>query len=441
MRNDVSIEGFKFNKTSGRFKSFLATYPNEHGKIVRKRISFERVIKDIHEAREEKARLLSRLDAHTRVSFERLKYIEKLQRYKDLVDEFHKQRLNEASKSTADNNKSYLLNWGLKFFIDVKSEYNFKNWPLLFDEFKAWLSYQKSDRDNTKAKTSELAVNSQNNAIRALNAFIAFMEAKTGERILRCTVKDSPLIKGPECVLSDAELEQLLSHLEKAEEHAVAEFLLVLRHTGLRVMEGLGLNFMSCNFKSLLPSKDFINKRLRGAGIQMYGRIDLLYQLDGDTTNQRLKFGPLKHRPAIDVRYARYIPIMDKKLGEILRRRTRIAFAKAQALKAMTTEEEHQFILFPEVSYKRLLQVLTETYSRASFKKFHPKRPHDFRHTFVTSIIGRLGGEVSIPFARDIWGHTDQTTIDRYVHLYESMRSRTEKLSLLEDDDLQLAPL
>lgn len=442
-----------FNESSGRFKSFLASFKDEQGQNVRKRITFERDIKTIQEARDEKARICANLEATTRVTVERLNYIEKLQEWKTLVDEFYSWKKTKANKSTADNNKSYLLNWVLKFFLEQKSEYNYKNWPLFYSEYMVWLAHEKSDRENTKNGDNTLSINSQNNAVRALNALLSYFEDKTKEKLVRCETKESPEVMGPECIIDDKEeLPLLMKKLDEIKP-GFGDVAWTLRHTGMRIMELRGLNLNSCVFTSLRDDKEFVNKILKDAGFNLYGYIDLESQLAKDFHHGPYSFAKLKHRPKIHPKYSRYIPLVEKGLAEILSKRMKAANKRLLEDREKGQEKpKDQYLLFPEVTYARFRQAMEDLYKKpilnnekakaGPLSNYHPKRPHMFRHSFVTAIMMKFGGEPNISLAREMWGHSDLKTIQRYQQMINEMAKKQEKQKQLESiDDLEIKAL
>jgi hypothetical protein len=53
-----------------------------------------------------------------------------------------------------------------------------------------------------------------------------------------------------------------------------------------------------------------------------------------------------------------------------------------------------------------------------------------------------MGGDVSVNFAREVWGHTEVKTLQRYVHLAEALVQETQSRSSAEDvEELEIKAL
>lgn len=428
--NDISKNGFIFNKTTGRYKSFKTSVKGPDGKSRPKRITFQRHITTLEEAIAEREKIEANLEVVHRISQKRLEYIKKLKAYEGLLEEFRVWRGREKKPKTVANNLSYLKNWSLRYFVDVKGELKYQHWANHYDSFISWLMEQKSERANHKSKDGRLSENTINNIIRSLNAFLKFLEGKTAQKLLRCSTLDVPPIKGMDYLLTEEELSELKKTSDESFEGS-SDLVELLRYTGMRVMEGLGLTLEDITLGELSEKKKFINDTLRAADIKLYGYITLRKQLANDINSEVAETGkgqyvPLKHRKAISDRYIRYIPIISRELAEILKRRM---------LSCKATEKE---LLFWDCSYSRLRETFDEVYKEASTKK----TPHDLRHTFITEIVNSLGGDVSLSIARDIWGHSEQKSLQRYVHLSEALIQEQQSTATLKNiEDIEIKAL
>ena len=101
--------------------------------------------------------------------------------------------------------------------------------------------------------------------------------------------------KGESNLISDEELVALYALFDNTPGTS-SDYLKILRHTGMRAKEGLGLTTDDIFLGANADEKMYVYDTLKANGIKFYGYILLKHQLLSDTNSKEILFGPLKHK-------------------------------------------------------------------------------------------------------------------------------------------------
>lgn len=348
-----------------------------------------------------------------------------------LYDLYAENRKREAPRSW-DKDLYYLKFYVFDFFLNVKQLNNVNVWDMYYKEFKDWLRVVKPARKN---KLGNLAPNTQDNVIKALNTFINTLhEERLIEHNRKCRAlrRDELGARGLESLLEEDEMERVYQQLLTTSPQ-IADLFWVLLNTGLRLNESLGLHLGS--LQNGQPTEKNLLQMMKRNGISCHGYIVLEDQ--PKTRDIRRKDGhiervPLKGRKKITPKNNRIIPIENARAFNTLVRLFR------------TQKELYQARKFgPDIKNYLLFDGLTQSMVTSHLRKgFEPlrlrfKSAHCYRHTYSTHLCGKYNDML---YLKMVLGHSDVKITERYVHLYEAMQRglvTTQNLSAIDDDDFQ----
>lgn len=346
----------------------------------------------------------------------KLAWQKKFYDFDKLLELFEKEAKVRAPNSW-ESQLYYLKHYGLDFFLNKKQTNNLNNWPLHFDEFRDWLGEVKTSKGNGKAN---LAIATQNNVIGAVNIFLDIMAKKHKcETLPKCQKFARHLVarRDADHVIGEIEGVTITQKLiDECDSPLAADFFKTLMETGMRLGEGLGVSL--ADFFPGEPKNAFLKGALEKHGLKCYGYIVLESQVAARITFRDKKGQvirkPLKGRKKIDGKASRVIPILDKKLFNILARRFN---AQAELFRKKTFgANKADYLLFDGLTKSGFYRLLMLAYSKTSYE---PRTAHCCRHTFATNFAGLTNAETALN--RLILGHKDEETTLGYVHLYEQI--------------------
>ena len=172
-----------------------------------------------------------------------------------------------------------------------------------------------------------------------------------------------------------------------------------------------------------------MNKALTDHKIDYYGYIVLESQPANKIRN-RLPNGtivrkPLKGKLAINEKYNRLVPIIDKELFNNLVKLYKIQQSKFK--QKIYGSNPKDYMLFENLTSTTAALALRQAYEKT---KFTHKSYHCCRHTRCTELVGSTRDFV---LARYWLGHSRQETTLRYTHIYQqSARTAKKKKQTIE---------
>jgi integrase len=411
--------------------------------------------------------------------FEWLNKFERLADKKLQLDEFAKWRV-DSSRNNWENDVLLLKNFVFKYFLDVAKLNNPRDWSHHYGMFKKWLGEQEPFH-RRKAQAAKLAINTCNNVIRALNAYMTYLEEdqESGfhyKEIPRCSLierigdrkqnKKSILnvLREDESsfVFNQLRMPRNPSPRRQGEEgyqgyiqqmsrmnQLHAYFFKTMLETGLRINECVGLSLENVVFSPI--ENDTLKRALNSEGIEHYGFINLKDQpnyssLKNDKTKKSLNRNskghvprkPLKGRAAVGPEFNRIIPIMSEDLAKILVELFNEQAALFKKRHHGPHAKKHDYILFEGVTKNSFSGALREVYQSdvfgRNFRDILEKTSHDLRHTFCTRMVAKTKGN---PFlAKHILGHSDFKMVENYSHIWQQIvndQKVNEQIESLED--------
>lgn len=365
----------------------------------------------------------------------KLAWQQKFYSFPELLEIFEK-KVKERAPNSWESQVYYLRHYGLDFFLTESQCNNLNNWPLYFERFREWLGTVKTSRST---KTETLSVASQNNVIGAVNTFLDIMRKEGKCDVLpKCEKFPRHLVnrRTAEHVISDIEAQVVTSQLIELDKTKLApDFFQMLLGTGLRLAEGLGISL--ADFFPGQPTNSYLKDALARNNLKCYGYIVLESQVTSRTTFRDKKGKvlrkPLKGRKVIDGKASRLIPIIDKKVFNILARRYNEQTALFE--KKKYGSDKADYLLFNGLTKSGFHNRITAAYEKTQYE---PRTAHCARHTFATNFAGLTNADTGL--CRLILGHKDeQTTLD-YVHLFEQISRQAKandlvrtKIDLIDD--------
>lgn len=349
--------------------------------------------------------------------------------FEQLLGIYAKRRKAEAPNSW-ETDVYYLEQYVFTFFLTIKKTNNLNVWELHFEDLRDWLE-KEAELVKQKGKNTKLAYATKNACIKALNRFLATMvrQQKMKGPAPRCQMfaKHQLNRKGIEAYINGIEAQQVFEKLMELDSD-VAEFFWVLLHTGLRLNEGLGLA-ASHVFKGE-PNEANIKKMLNRYSIKSAIHLildsqpklkDTVREQDGSVPRK-----PLKHRRKIEPKSNRIIPVCDKRAAKILAARFN---AQVTALKAKTYGDNRgNYLLFDGLDKNRVSNKIRKAYEILGIA---PKSAHDCRHTFCTEIVAQTEGHHFL--AKYVLGHSDISTTENYLHLWEVIQQKIRQEQQIDD--------
>lgn len=314
----------------------------------------------------------------------------------DKVELFITYKINHKVKDFKTIN-SYFQNYILNFYLNKLSITNLNSWSLNHDHFLNYL------KDGTQTKFGRPLSNETIRKIGFyLNEFYLFLYQKhlIDQPIPPLTVPEPEdnLKSLEDAYWPQAELDRVLS-LASTD---LSDFITVLRHSGFRLNEALGLSIL--NF--IDGQNDILNHKLKLNGIETLGFIQLEGQLDlisGSTFSLK----PFKSCKSINPRHFRYIPVIPELYRCVSNRIQRLN------IPSNLRPNDSRNLLF-NFNSNHLLAELYEICDTLGIKR---RGFHSFRHTFATDML--IKTQCDANFVGILTGHKCQKVFQRYSHLTE----------------------
>lgn len=347
-----------------------------------------------------------------------------------LLAEFAKYQVIRAPNSW-ENDLYYLQSYVMKFFTRKSPSddtMNILNWHLYYEEFRQWLSVEKP----LKWQKKNLALNTQNRIIKALNVFLNMVGKKVGQEFPKCPTHNREELNQvtADDIFSQEEIKNLQFALKGIRPDSYDLFT-VLVNTALRTNEVLGM-CLPFVMKGHLSgsSSGKLHEQLQKYNLGDYfGYICLESQpiLDSirtsedftDSKTQKWKKGsvprkPLKSRRKIEPKWFRFIPIFEREAWNVLVRR----YNEQIDLLSKNTHgrDERDYLLFDNITASMFYQDLV---AACEVCKIRFRSPHKLRHTFLTWFYTQTNEDRLL--ARKVGGHEDERSMRVYSHLAEQI--------------------
>ena len=320
---------------------------------------------------------------------------------------------------------SYLENRVFKYFLDKKQLFTLAEWPQFFDDFTLWLDEEKN------IKGESLSVSAKNTIITVTNQFLdvtsrgfnlrfMYRPLERLESINNISLEDLP---------TDEETEIIYKKLRKKNE-LFSDFYYLLRHTGLRINEAIGISYnmirMPSNFSKLeevcFKTSEVEPKLkivLNSQPSQMSRAKSSLKTAHGEFEYGNIVRKPLKKKKSL--KEFRIVLVFDDRCTEIIKKYTK----KAQDLfdkKTYGDDAQNYGLFFDEFVVFNFREALHVAYIEAELEY---KSPHKLRHAFATWAYEIFTNDKIV---METMGHTMNAS-KRYNHLIE----QKAKSSLNED--------
>lgn len=320
------------------------------------------------------------------------------------------------------NSVASLEHYVFPFFATKKQSNNINQWHLFYQEFVDWLG----DEAETAGRTpGRITKGTANGVIRALNTFMTCM--RTYNRLDADLVAKCPSFPehelnrmGFEHVIQVDEMNRVWEQLKRIDD-AVADFFLVLWHTGMRYSELAGLP-LTALFRGNIPSPA-LHDELKKCNVTYHGYIHLESQPATDDCRREedgsLKRKPLKACKEISPRFTRNIPIRTKEVWNILA--TRHKEALKSFAKKVFTKEKGDYLLFADLEWNRATNSLRRAFAELGLDA---KGFHACRHSFTTNLVGETR---SFFLVRAITGHRKDKSFERYLHTFEQISQEARR--------------
>jgi integrase len=361
---------------------------------------------------------------------------EKFHDFKELLDEFSKTHQVKAPNSW-QNDVYYLETYVFPFFLGKQLSNNVQNWVLYYQQFKAHLMEVKP----LKYTKENLAINTQNKIIKALNLFLAFLCETHPElgRFEKCSVYPKHMCNKATAddILEEHEIPVLYQALMDIRSQSAYLFLILVR-TGMRINEALGLclAFVLPGEISGKKSKRY-HDLLQKYGLLYFGYICLESQPSQNSIRTEREFTdrfgvwskgsvprkPLKARHEIRPEYFRYIPLFDRQAWNVvveLYNQQLDGFGRLEH-----GPEERNYLLFDGMTASMFYSDLMKAFQATGLK---PRPPHKIgRHTYATWFYDVTCEDPVL--AERVVGHRDKATMDIYSHMAEQIgREQQQKV-------------
>ena len=324
---------------------------------------------------------------------------EKYYNYSELYDIFAAYRMRKAKHSYRDK-LSYFRNYVLKYFLEIESGLeNLNQWRSKQESFFEWLITRPKMRGQ-----GFLAKQTVNHILTEYNVFMDYMRRK-GYIKERCEIELLPKSelaeRGPEWVIQDQEQLDIVQRLKAIDEISADVFLILLR-TGMRINELLSVEISSIK-KGEIPHTQLagmIKQAFGGKKVLCYVLLDKQLDKEGEVK-------PLKSRSTASLKYARYVPILDKEVYNVLVKHIKRA-----------KERRDDYLFFNVYPYPKLNSDLKKAYGKTDYKPI--KTSHACRHTYATYLGGK---DLTGTLQKLILGH-DAKTAARYNHVHETLMAQ-----------------
>jgi integrase len=349
---------------------------------------------------------------------ERLAWKGEFHDFNRLLEEFTESQKIKA-KNSWKTDVHYLEHYVFHYFLSVSRSNKVAEWHYLAEDFKIWLSKTKP----YNGQKESLALNTQNRAINAFNKFMKLMKRKGKIDFpvhLEVHKESQADLVTVEDLYTDDEINKVYDDLSQHRQSS-ANLFYILAKTGMRENEGLGL----C-LKFIYPEKigggtrlDEMQRLLKDYGLDKYEGY-LLLESQPELSSIREKDSvevprsPLKHRPVIDSRYSRIIPIWDSKAWEIIRE------LYNKSLDDLETKrfglDEGNYLFFDGLTASMFYNDLKKSCDRLGLRF---RSPHCLRHTFLTDFYGKTNENLTL--AERVAGHSTLKMVRRYSHVREQL--------------------
>jgi hypothetical protein len=452
--------GYELRNDRGGNPYWSFLIPDPESECGRRRLKKEEVPEWIKTAREAeefyKAKCAEADCVQTRIK-RKLEWRNKHYDFDRLLKIYQTERRKNAKRSWR-NDIYWLETYAFPFFLSRKGGGNINNWQDHFRDFRLHLE-QVEPIKKGKSKGKRLAYNSMNKVIKALNTFLTCMhDNKLCEQMpkVRCferkfltkiTIEDIYRWEKNEETEDEAkknsEIDRVRAALQTISEES-ADFFWYLIESGQRLSEGLGASME--HLKKGEPGSKEMVRWLKEYNLPCFGYIYLEYQLGRDDEDENEEVSdrspflaerdsqgnickiPLKHRENVSPDNARFIPIGDKELFNMLVKRYKIV--EEAFKKRMYGDDKRNYLLFPNMNKNTFSSHLR----RACEKVGRPYRsPHKLRHTYATKTCAKIGGHNKM--VELVLGHTDSKVTEGYIHLNDQIMSEIKRHKDSQDID------
>jgi integrase len=333
----------------------------------------------------------------------RLSWEKEFYDFKGLLEQYEKSQKKTAPNSW-QNSTFYLKHYVLPFFLTHKKLNNVGLWEDYFDEYVEWL-----EKSAVKIRSKKMiSYSSKNHAIKALNTFLNHLYLKKlVHRAVKCGAFPEHLIgkRTLDDVVYPHEMESVYEALLHLGYKLEAVFFRYQFFSGMRFSEGLAISIADI-FPDELPSNQPIAKKLEFYKMKYHGYIVSESQVD-----EKFVRCPFKGKKEISERYARTIPICDKKLWNDL---VDLAEERYNSWNKVATDRKSCF-LFRGIDDTTSSRRLQEAFESCKLKY---RSWHCLRHSRATWLIGETSDE---SLARAWLGHSSPRIFERYNHLYQAL--------------------
>lgn len=386
---------------------------------------------NLEQAKEYLPFLEQKFDSRKRLMKERKQWYKRYWNFEALVNIYLTER-RKTVKNSMSSKENWFVHYTLEYFLNIRQCANLEKWKYEFNNFKNWLQ----NDARTMKGNKPLSYASQNHCIVELNAFLEIMAVQNKcEYQPKLKLHPERLLnnmRGQEDLVTPEEFNLAYDYLRQVPNKPVlSKIYYLLRVTGMRLNEILGIGLM--DVKSGPPDNAPLIGLLEQCGIQrnqVLGHIILKHQPKAtERAEGRMTWKALKGKPAIDYRYARYIPITDNQAWNIL---VELIQSKRQEFENRVwgnNPVDYPFF-FDDVSKNKLTYYLKKAYRTVEGLNNY-KSPHCLRHTKATELIG--AGNFSKELAKLVLGHGERAS-ERYNHLNSSIMRENHHRNINFDD-------
>ena len=349
---------------------------------------------------------------------ERINWKNKFHDFDILLNEFTESQKLKA-KNSWQTDVHYLQTYVLYYFLSVAKSNNVAEWHYQTEDFRIWLSKAKP----ITGKKDNLALNTQNRVINSFNKFMKLMKRKGRVdfpvHIEVYKESQADLITVDD-LYTDQEIDKVFEDLS-LHRPSSAKLFYLLAKTGMRENEGLGLclKFICKGKIGGSTRMDQMQRLLENYHLNQYqGYIVLESQPELTSIRKKdsveVPRAALKHRPMIEPKHFRFIPIWDEKAWEIIRDLFNKTLEEFKAKKFGA--DDTNYLFFEGLTANIFYSDLKKSCERL---KLRFRSPHCLRHTFLTDFYGKTNEERTL--AEKVAGHSTDKMIRRYSHVREQL--------------------
>lgn len=360
----------------------------------------------------------------------RLDWQEKYYRFGELLRMYKVKRQRKAPNSWR-HSVHYLSYYVLPFFLTIKKLDNILLWPDHYEAFRTWLETEAS---LVRKPEQKISFASRNHCVKALNTFMRHLKEDGIIRELRILEAfDGDLMneKTADDLVSDEEMESLVSRLHEQGHHTEADYYRTLFFTGMRFNEALGISFAD-----IFPNQvegNLLSDLLKKNKIHHFGYILLESQPAAenrsarDPVTLRVPRKPLKGRKKICEKNSRIVPITDERVWISLVERSKQQF-RLWKNGAYGTDQK-DYLIFDGLNKATSMTRLKQAYEALGIKC---RTWHCLRHTRGTMLFAQTHDRE----LAKIWlGHTSDRVFSAYLHCNQQMVRKVRRPAVRKCDD------